>query len=63
MRSAGASGSGLAPSQVDDGLSIEGTIQPSPSRSPAKGSSRVGQREDADLGLRLGPLAQDQGAG
>ena len=42
MRSAGESGSGLAPSHVDEGLSMEGTIQPESSRSAAKGSPPPG---------------------
>ena len=64
MRSESGSGSGLAPSQVEDGLSMEGTIQPSVRRLPAKGSVvRGGQREHPHLGLGLGALAQHQHGG
>ena len=43
IRSTAASGSGLGPTQVAAGLSMEGTIQPVASRSSAKGSPRSGR--------------------
>ena len=64
MRSAGASGSGLAPSQVEDGLSMDGTIQPVCQQVGGEGVARrrSGSGQDAHLGLGLGALAQDEGA-
>ncbi len=54
----------MAPSQVDEGLSIDGTIQPDCEQVGREGvAAVVGEREDPHPGLGLGALAQDEGAG
>ena len=66
MRRTGESGSGLAPTQVDDGLSMEGTIQPRLEQVADEGIGRPRPAERGSTrtaGLGLGALAQHERAG